>query len=55
MTRIYPAIPEHGDRFQRVWLAYHARRETSLFWTRFGVSAQIVLGAVAGLVIAWCL
>lgn len=55
MTRIYPTIPDHGDRFQRVWLAYHARRETSLFWSRFAVAAQMILGAVAGLAVAWVL
>lgn len=31
------------------------RRETSLFWERFATAAQMILGAVAGLVVAWVL
>lgn len=51
-VKLYPTLPHHGDRFGRMWEAYHARQE-SLFWTRFAVSAQIILGATAGLVAAW--
>ena len=47
MTRIYPTQPEYGDRFQRMWLAYHAAPAS-----RLGASMTIALGAVAGLVAA---
>jgi hypothetical protein len=45
-----PAAPDFGGfngRFARVWVTYHAAPST-----RFGASAVMVLGAVAGLVIA---
>ena len=48
MTRIYPTQPDHGDRFQRMWEAYHTAPAS-----RLGASLTIALGALASLVAAW--
>lgn len=50
MTRIYPTEPDHGDRFQRMWEAYHAAPAS-----RVCAPLLIALGALAGLVAAWWL
>ena len=47
---LYTPTPDYGDRFQRMWTAYHAAPST-----RLGASAVMALGAVAGVVIAWVL
>lgn len=55
MTRIYsPPAPDFGG-FDGRFADIRHRRETALFWERFATSAQIVLGAVAGLAVAWVL
>ena len=45
---LYPTQPDHGDRFARMWARYHAAPAS-----RVGASLTIILGAVAGVAIAW--
>jgi len=47
MTTIYPTQPDHGDRFARMWEAYHTAPAS-----RVGAFLTIALGAVAGVVAA---
>lgn len=54
-TTIYaPPAPEYGDRFARMWADYNTRDRLDLVerWERWLRTAQIALGALAGLVIA---
>lgn len=48
MTRIYLTLPDHGDRFAKMWQAYHSPPAP-----RWHHTAAIVAGAVAGLAVAW--
>jgi len=48
VTRIYLTLPDHGDRFVQMWTRYHSQPAS-----RWHHAAAIVLGAVAGLAVAW--
>lgn len=45
-----PPAPEYGTRFHRVLAEYHSRQT---FWHRYGRAAQIILGCVVGVALAW--
>lgn len=44
---LYTPVPDYGDRFARMWLAYHNPP------SRWNHTAAIVAGAVAGVAMAW--
>lgn len=46
-TTIYPTTDEHGDRFERMWLAYHHRP-----LTRASVWSMMMLAGIAGVAAA---
>lgn len=47
MVKIYDTLPDHGDRFARMWEAYHTRKPS-----RLSALAIVMIGCVAGLFLA---
>lgn len=48
MVKIYDTLPHHGDRFARMWEAYHRPRHTRIY----GVSITMIAAIAALFVFA---